>query len=153
MAKFSVNLYFPKSLSREEALRRLAALPNRGPGSEAPEVGSTGNVSWQIGNTDHQYTADRIQRSTGMPVGDFYIRLTVSQPDDATMLEKWDRIVDLLEYGEDTVCLYQLEDVLLLQKDGKLTLDSQSDYQSDLFRDHVRRRRQAEVKALGCLVD
>mgnify|MGYP003584636769 FL=1 len=153
MAKFAVNLYFPQSLTRDEALRRLKALPQQSKVSDDPEVGASGMVIWQIAATDHQYTADRIRRSLGMAVGDFYLRLTVSQPDDEDLLEKWDRITDLLEYGEDAVCLYQLSDILLIQKDGKLTLDSDSGYQSPVFHNHVKRRRQAEVKPLGCLQD
>lgn len=151
MAKFSVNLYFPKSLSKEEALRRLQALPNQGSNANGPEIGSSGNVSWQIGTIDHQYTADRIRQYLGMPVGDYSVRLTVTNPSDDDMLEKWDRIVDLLEYGDDTVALYELAEVLLVQKDRKLSLDTQSGYQSDIFREHVRKRRPAEAKPLGCL--
>ena len=151
MSSFSIELYFPKSLDRPEALRRLKLLPDHRPDEDRVDMGWSGHVHWSIATFDHQYTVDRIQRYLGMSVGDFSVRLTIHNPGEDGMLQQWDRALDLLDYNDDTIALYELADILFIQKDGKLTLDTQSDYPSDFLRAHVMRRRQAEAKPLGCL--
>jgi len=83
------------------------------------------------------HLADRIGRYTGIQVGNFSIQLTE------------ELLLDLLDYGDDAVALHQWTDILLIQRDGKLTLNSQSHHQE--FRERLLRRRPAQIEPLGYL--
>jgi hypothetical protein len=150
VASFSLGLYSPEFQDRQQLLSRLESLPNYRNDRDGPDMGWSGNVHWRLGTVE-PYLAEGIRSLLDMAVGPYYFSLTVFQADDEIILEKWERIVDLLEPGEDCLALYQSSEVILVQRDGKLALDSQSGYLSEFFRNHVLQRRQAEIKPLGYL--
>ena len=58
-----------------------------------------------------------------------------------------DVVLDILAEGEDAVAVYQSERIMLMQKDGKLSVDASQMSQDSLAQ--LRRRRECQEKDLG----
>jgi len=151
MSSFSVCLYFSKSVGREEMRRRITALPECRPDPEEPGMYWAGQVHISLGDVGQEYKVTEIRHTVGLEVGDFYVNLTVFGGDEEGFFEKWDRALDLLAYGEDAVAIRESAFVMLVQKNGKLTLDSSGKGMSDFYREYVLTKHQAELAPFGQL--
>ena len=145
MASYGFKLYFSKSLDREEMRRRITAFPDCRPDPDGPDMYWADWVHFGLGNLNLAHTQKEIHHALGLEVGDFYVSLKVFVPDEEAFFQKWDRALDLLAFGEDAVALKEFGFPMLLQKDGKLTLDSSEKGMSAYYRDYVLSKRSAEL--------
>ena len=149
MSSYFYELYFAESVQPGTLRERVQALPGARPDPEAPDQFWVGRVHLMLDCEEAEEMIDSIEPRTGIRTGSFSLDLGVhsfSQADTNLML---DVVLDILSGGEDAVAVYQSERIMLMQKDGKLYVNSSRMSQDSA--DHLRRRREFQEKDLGPL--
>ena len=147
MSSYFYELYFAESVQPATLRERVQALPGVKPDPEAPDQYWVGRVHLMLDCEDAEEMIEFIQPRTGIRTGSFSLDVGVhsfSQADTNLML---DVVLDILAEGEDAVAVYQSERIMLMQKDGKLSVDASQMSQDSLAQ--LRRRRGCQEKDLG----
>ena len=151
MASYGFTLYFSKKLDRATALKRILALPGCKPDPDSPDSYWSEWVHLNLGNVDHPYMQRNIRHTTGLEVGEFYVALRVHTADETAFRQKWDRTLELLSPGEDTIAIKEFCAIIFIQRDGQLTLDDSNGDLSPYYRDYILSKRPAQLAPLGLL--
>ncbi len=147
MSSYFYELYFADSVQPATLRERVLALPEVKPDPEFPDQYWVGRVHLVLDCEEAEEMIDSIEPRTGIRTGSFSLDVGVhsfSQNDTNLML---DLVLDILAEGEDAVAVYLSERIMLMQKDGKLYVDSSQMGQDSV--DHLRRRRELQEKDLG----
>ncbi|MBX3168585.1 MAG: hypothetical protein KF760_14305 [Candidatus Eremiobacteraeota bacterium] len=147
MSSYFYELYFADSVQPATLRERILALPEVKPDPQSPDQFWVGRVHLVLDCEDAEEMLDSIEPRTGIRTGSFSLDVGVhsfSQADTNLML---DVLMDILAEGEDAVAVYLSERIMLMQKDGKLYVDS-SQMSKDSV-DQLRRRRECQEKDLG----
>lgn len=151
MASYGFDLYFDKKTGREEMLQRITSLANCKPVPDEPGTYYFEDVHMSLSTPAHSKAAAEILQATGLEVGDFSVEIYVNTAADEALEERWDRALDLLANGDDAIAVQESEWVLLIQKDGQLTLDNSGEMLSTYYREHLLSKRPAKLAPLGRL--
>lgn len=149
MASYGFNLYFDKKLQREEMLRRIQALPDCKPVPDQAGTCYFEYVHLRLSQNAQSRTPKEIHQACGLQVGDFYVNVAVGTAADEAFEEKWDRTLDLLAPGEDAIAIKELGWILLIHRDGQLTLDNSNGMLSPHYRAYIANKRPAQIAPLG----
>lgn len=151
MASYGIDLYFDKRMEREKMLQRITSLAGCKPVPDEPGTYYFEDVHVSLSNVAHSKAPAEIRQSTGLEVGSFSVEIYVNTAADEAFEERWDRALDLLASGEDAIAVHESEWILLIQRDGQLTLDNSGEVLSPYYRDYLLSRRPAKLEPLGRL--
>ena len=151
MARYCIDLYFDKELSREKLQGRIATMAGCQPVADQPDNYCFEHVHISLGHLTQSKTADEIRQATGLEVNDLHVEVYVHTATDEAFEERWDRALDLLADGKNAVAVHESEWILLTQRNGQLTLDDTGEILSPYYRDYILSKRPAELASLGSL--
>ena len=151
MARYCIDLYFDKKLGREELLGRITTMAGCQRVPDEPDTYYFEHVHLSLCHLPQSRTSDEIRQATGLEVNDFHLEVYVHTAADVAFEERWDRVLDLLAGGENAVAVHESEWVLLVQRNGQLTLDNTGEMLSPCYRDYILSKRPAQLESLGRL--
>lgn len=117
------------------------------PDAEHPDQFWVGGVHLVFDNEEAEEMIGSIEPRSGIRTGNFSLDVGVHNFSQAGTNRMLDVLLDLLVGGEDTVAVYLSEQIMLMQKSGKLIV-----HPSRLGEDsiqHLQRRRQCLFQDLG----
>ena len=151
MARYCIDLYFDKKLSRQELIGRITSIAGCRAVPDEPDTYTFDQVHISLAELPHSQTPAEIRHATGLEVPAYHLEVYVHSAADEAFQERWDRVLDLLAGGEDAVAIHESECILHVQKNGQLTLDNTGETLSPHYRDYILRKRPAQQARLGIL--